>query len=91
MNTVKKSLVVAGMTLLAAPQLHAFLSGAGTTDGLVLAYAVLLPFIFMLAAIAGIIAVAFGDLLSRVPVVVSFGWRPRKAHFSGGDQKKKRS
>ncbi len=91
MNMFNKSLVVAGMTLLAAPQLHALLSGAETTDGMVLAYAVLLPFIFMLAAIAGIIVVSFGDLLSRFPFVVSFGWRPRKAHFTGGDQKKKRS
>jgi len=91
MKTVKKSLVVAGMTLPAAPQLHAFLSGAETTDGLVLTYAVLLPFIFMLVAITGIIVVSFGDLLSRFPVLVSFGWRPRKAHFTGGNGKKKRS
>ena len=91
MNTVKKSLVFGGMTLVAAPPLHDLLSDAKTTDALVLGYGVLLPFIFMLAAIAGIIAVAFGDLLSRVPVVVSFGWRPGKSYFTGGKGKKKRS
>ena len=91
MNTVKKSLVFGGMTLVAAPPLHDLLSEAETTDALVLGYGILLPFIFMLAASAGIIAVAFGDLLSRFPVVVSFGWRPGKAYFIGRDRKKKRS
>lgn len=90
MNTIKKSLAVAGLPLLAAPPLHALLSGAGTTDALVLSYAVLLPFIFMLSAIAGTIAAAFGDLLSRFPVVASFGWRPGRAHLTGRDRKKKR-
>jgi len=91
MNTIKKSIMLVGMILLSSLPLQGHLSGAGITDELVLAYAVVLPFIFMLAAIAGIMAASLGDITSHFHGFYTFGWRPGKAHFMGRDRKKKRS
>lgn len=91
MKTIKKSMMLVGMTLLSLPPLQGHLSDAGITDELVLAYAVVLPFIVVLAAIAGIMAASLGDITSYFHGFHTFGWRPGKAHFMGRDRKKKRT
>ncbi len=91
MNPIGRTLIVAVAVLFALPPLQAFLSGAEVTDELVLAYAIFLPLLFMLAAFAGMIVVSFRDLLRSFPIVLSFGWRPGRAHITGEGGKKKRS
>jgi len=61
--------------MIAASPVQGILTDAETSDAMVIAYAVLLPFTFMIASITGIIA--------------AFGWRPGKVHLAGKNEKKK--
>ncbi len=89
MKTIKKSVIVAGMTMLAVFPMHGFLSGDGTTAELVLGYAVVLPYIFMLLTMVGIISASIGDITRHFHDIGTFGWRPGGAHFGGRGVKKK--